>query len=37
MKNIVLLTSAVYTNYGIYNPQDRIKQTLENERWLRCE
>ena len=29
MKNIVLLTSAVYTNYGIYNPQDRIKQTLE--------
>ena len=29
MKNIVLLTSAVYTNYGIYNSQDRIKQTLE--------
>jgi hypothetical protein len=29
MKNIVLLTSAVYTNYGIYNPQDRIKQTLD--------
>ena len=29
MKNIVLLTSALYTNYGIYNPQDRIKQTLE--------
>ena len=29
MKNIVVLTSAVYTNYGIYNPQDRIKQTLE--------
>jgi hypothetical protein len=29
MKNIVLLTSAVYTNYGIYNPQERIKQTLE--------
>jgi hypothetical protein len=28
-KNIVLLTSALYTNYGIYNPQDRIKQTLE--------
>lgn len=29
MKNIVLLTSALYTNYGIYNSQDRIKQTLE--------
>lgn len=29
MKNIVLLTSALYTNYGIYNPQERIKQTLE--------
>jgi hypothetical protein len=29
MKNIVLLTSAVYTNYGIYNPVERIKQTLE--------
>jgi len=29
MKNIVLLTSAVYTNYGIYKPQDRIKQTLD--------
>jgi hypothetical protein len=29
MKNIVLLTSAVYTNYGIYNPVDRIKQTLD--------
>ena len=28
-KNIVLLTSALYTNYGIYNPQERIKQTLE--------
>lgn len=28
-KNIVLLTSALYTNYGIYNPQDRINQTLE--------
>jgi hypothetical protein len=28
-KNIVLLTSAVYTNYGIYNTQERIKQTLE--------
>ena len=29
MKNIVLLTSAVYTNYGIYNPQQRIQQTLD--------
>lgn len=29
MKNIVLLTSALYTNYGIYNPQERILQTLE--------
>jgi len=29
MKNIVLLTSAVYTNYGIYKPQERILQTLE--------
>jgi hypothetical protein len=28
-KNVVLLTSALYTNYGIYNPQERIKQTLE--------
>lgn len=32
MKNIVLLTSALYTNYGIYNPQERIKQTLETAR-----
>jgi hypothetical protein len=29
MKNIVLLTSALYTNYGIYDPQERIKQTLD--------
>lgn len=29
MKNIVLLTSALYTNYGIYSPQQRIQQTLE--------
>jgi hypothetical protein len=29
MKNIVLLTSAVYSNYGIYTPQQRIEQTLE--------
>lgn len=32
MKNIVLLTSALYTNYGIYNPQERILQTLETAR-----
>lgn len=32
MKNIVLLTSAVYTNYGIYNPVERIQQTLETAR-----
>lgn len=29
MKNIVLLTSAVYSNYGIYTPEQRIQQTLE--------
>ena len=29
MKNIVLLTSAVYTNYGIYKTQERIQQTLD--------
>ena len=29
MKNIVLLTSALYTNYGIYKPAERIQQTLE--------
>ena len=29
MKNIVLLTSALYTNYGIYKPQERIQQTLD--------
>lgn len=28
-KNIVLLTSAVYSNYGIYTPEQRIQQTLE--------
>ena len=28
-KNIVLLTSAVYTNYGIYNASERVIQTLE--------
>lgn len=29
MKNIVLLTSAVYSSYGIYKPAERIQQTLE--------
>lgn len=29
MKNIVLLTSALYTNYGIYDPKTRIQQTLD--------
>jgi hypothetical protein len=29
MKNIVLLTSAVYTNYGIYKSAERIQQTLD--------
>jgi hypothetical protein len=29
MKNIVLLTSAVYTNYGIYDFKQRIQQTLD--------
>jgi hypothetical protein len=28
-KNVVLLTSAVYSNYGIYKPAERIQQTLE--------
>ena len=32
MKNIVLLTSALYTNYGIYNPVERIQQTLDTAR-----
>ena len=31
-KNIVLLTSAVYSNYGIYKPAERIQQTLETAR-----
>jgi hypothetical protein len=28
-KNIVLLTSALYSNYGIYTPKQRIEQTLD--------
>lgn len=31
-KNLVLLTSAVYSSYGIYTPQERIQQTLETAR-----
>lgn len=27
-KQIVLITSAIYTNYGIYSAEDRFKQTL---------
>ncbi len=27
-KNTVLITSAIYTNYGIYNTEQRIQQTL---------
>ena len=30
-----LITSALYTNYGIYNPQQRIEQTLETARSAR--
>lgn len=29
MSNLVLITSAVYSNYGIYTPEQRIQQTLE--------
>jgi hypothetical protein len=28
-KNTVLITSAVYSNYGIYTPEQRIQQTLD--------
>src|SRR6056300_344068 len=28
-KNTVLITSALYSNYGIYTPKQRIEQTLE--------
>ena len=31
-KNTVFLTSAVYSNYGIYTPEQRIQQTLETAR-----
>lgn len=29
MSNVVLVTSAVYTNYGIYDAKQRIQQTLD--------
>lgn len=29
MKNTVLVTSALYTNYGIYNTEQRIQQTID--------
>lgn len=28
-KQTILLTSAVYSNYGVYKPEERIKQTLD--------
>ena len=34
-KHTVLLTSAVYSNYGIYTPQDRIQQTLDTAKSAR--
>ena len=34
-KHIVLLTSAVYSNYGIYNPKQRIQQTLDTAKSVR--
>lgn len=34
-KQTVLITSAVYSNYGIYTPEQRIQQTLETARSAR--
>jgi hypothetical protein len=34
-KHTVLLTSAVYSNYGIYKPGERIQQTLDTARSAR--
>ena len=34
-RHTVLLTSAVYSNYGIYTPQERIKQTLDTAQSVR--
>lgn len=33
--NIVLITSAVYSNYGVFTPQQRIQQTLETAQSVR--
>jgi len=34
-RHTVLLTSAVYSNYGIYTPQERIKQTIDTAQSVR--
>lgn len=34
-KNLVLLTSALYTNYGIYKTEERIQQTLDTAKSAR--
>lgn len=34
-KHTVLITSAVYSNYGIYTPEQRIQQTLDTARSAR--
>lgn len=34
-KHTVLITSALYTNYGIYNPQERIQQTIATAQSVR--
>ena len=34
-KHTVLITSAVYSNYGIYTPEQRIKQTLDTAKSAR--
>lgn len=34
-KNVILLTSAVYSNYGIYTAEQRIAQTLETAKSAR--
>lgn len=33
--NVVLLTSALYTNYGVFNPSERKAQTLETIKSIR--
>jgi hypothetical protein len=34
-KHTFLITSAIYTNYGIYSAQDRIKQTIDTAKSVR--